>query len=150
MIKYFFIFIWYIGKLVYLYAMRELTFRVWDNVDYMSNSFTFEDLVTGKTSFVKGLPVMQYIGLDDQNGNKIFDGDIIKTHWQHDGATNFDYEIIGEIQYDEGRSEFVIVNEEYRFPLYSWEREQFMDRDNDNEIEVLGNIYENKNLLNEK
>ncbi|WP_339612100.1 hypothetical protein [uncultured Planktosalinus sp.] len=45
--------------------MREIKFRVWDNVDYMSNPFTLQDLQKGKIGFTDECKVMEYTGLKD-------------------------------------------------------------------------------------
>ena len=55
--------------------MRELKFRVWDNVDYMSSDFTLQDLQDKKVGFTNECKVMQFTGFKDKNGNEIFEGD---------------------------------------------------------------------------
>ena len=75
--------------------------------------------------------VGQYTGLHDKNGKKIFEGDIVKSFFvDTDEAGNeiYKYYII-EVKYDE--------------VLCSYKIDKFMN------LEVIGNIYENKELLNE-
>ena len=75
--------------------------------------------------------LMQYTGLHDKNGKEIYEGDIVKSFFvDTDEAGNeiYKYYII-EVKYDE--------------VLCSYKIDKFMN------LEVIGNIYENKELLNE-
>ncbi len=55
---------------------REIKFRVWDNVDYMSSPFTLQNLQERKIQFASDCVVMQFTGLLDKNGKEIYEGDI--------------------------------------------------------------------------
>lgn len=56
---------------------RELKFRVWDNVDYMSKPFTLHSLMNAdRIEFTSDCKVMQYTGLKDKNGKEVYEGDI--------------------------------------------------------------------------
>lgn len=57
--------------------MKDLKFRVWDNVDYMSNTFTLSDVQERKIQFTKDCKVMLFTGLYDANGDEIWEGDIL-------------------------------------------------------------------------
>jgi hypothetical protein len=77
-----------------------------------------------------GEPVMQYTGLKDKNGKEIYEGDVVKCDGEVTAVTYEDY----------GFAPFV-----YQIPnacdAYSeWEYKS---------IEVIGNIYENHELLGE-
>ena len=56
---------------------REIKFRAWDNVDYMSGTFTLKDLQDKKIGFTDECIVMQFTGLQDKNGVDIYFGDTI-------------------------------------------------------------------------
>lgn len=72
--------------------------------------------------------VCQYIGLKDKNGKKIFDGDIIK-NW---------FDEIGSLKYEQKRAAFVVNNLKNVYILWT-----------NKDIEVIGNIFENPELLEE-
>ena len=73
----------------------------------------------------------QYTGLHDKNGKEIYEGDIVKSFFvDTDEAGNEIYKYyIMEVKYDE--------------ILCSYKIDKFMN------LEVIGSIYENKELLNE-
>lgn len=79
--------------------------------------------------------VGQYTGMLDKNGTKIFEGDIIDFLYRSDGD---DY---GIVQYDVDETEFGFV---YNL-IYDGLGRHYCSRD----IEVIGNIYDNPELLEE-
>jgi len=74
--------------------------------------------------------VGQYTGLTDKNGTKIFEGDIVKRHW-------FDRDSIYRIDYDNGLAAF-IGQRDASYTTFDYDAAEF---------EVIGNIYENPELL---
>ena len=89
--------------------------------------------------------LMQYTGLHDKNGKEIYEGDIIEFSYDM-FVGNFDTFVAkGKVVFEEGAF-YVEVFENERttddeaYLLYSI---------NLDTIEVIGNIYENKELLNE-
>ena len=72
--------------------MKALKFRAWDNIDYMSNPFTLEDLQLGIVQFTKDCNVMQFSGLLDCKGKEVYEGDVLRETIEHDmGDENLYY-----------------------------------------------------------
>lgn len=130
--------------------MREILFRgkrktnnewVYGNycgAEYLINEgiehFIIEIPRNGSSSKVIPETVGQYTGLTDKNGNKIFEGDIIKIYL-YDDIRLANYEI-GNIKYDETKARYIFCTEDGCYSI-----------DNSNEYEVIGNIHDNPELL---
>ena len=85
--------------------------------------------------------IMQFFGKKDINGNKLFEGDVFTVNGKYPKY----------IEYDQERSGFCVINiadikdkswrDIKQFPAQNW-----WD-DFKREIEIMGNIYENPELL---
>jgi uncharacterized phage protein (TIGR01671 family) len=117
---------------------REIKFRVWDNqsdfywgqgegMDFKKIAFNFYDSLFEECRLV----FQQYTGLLDKNGVEIYEGDIVKA--TSDQYTNENF--IGKVIFDEGYF-CTWVNENDIRGIWG-----------DDNIEVIGNIFENKDLL---
>lgn len=129
--------------------MREINFRgkrdydgKWIHGAYISYSSINEAqshyiIPKGnRTLFYRVIPetVGQYTGIEDKNGNKIFEGDIVK----YSNILFSDKDIIGEIKYRNGSFDFCDGSDDSSVaPL------GFVFDD----IEIIGNIYDNPELL---
>ena len=123
--------------------MREIKFRFWDKIDkeivveletlfLVSESGEVYQYHEKMLDRVPNLIPMQFTGLEDKNGKEIYEGDIVKSLFRGE-----DKEVIGEIIWVDGG--FFIGYKEFKDDMYAWAFYKVM--------EVIGNIYENKELL---
>lgn len=114
--------------------MREIKFRVWDQTTNTLWSPSMNlTLVGGKATTVDGnFILMQYTGLKDKNGREIYEGDILK-------LTDYDGTDTGYIDYISARFWARMPRKPHDF---MWELNSA-----DTTYEVIGNIYENPDLL---
>lgn len=129
--------------------MREIKFRAWDptykQIFYQDNlrvfhisgrdSWTLEDKVQNKCIAGCGTGIlMQFTGLFDRHGNEIWEGDTVKREGEYKEP------ILREVIYSDGR--FIpLVRVEYGYNA--------IDNFDPSLWEVIGNIYENPELLND-
>ena len=131
--------------------MREIKFRGKSIVEpewvygyyYKTGRFGMicQDKNTLKTT-VNIETVGQYTGLKDTNKKEIYEGDIVKAYiynYERTGGNLDDIEIIGTITYEDC-TWFIEVNKDEEYELF----EMYI---NDDELEVIGNIYANPELL---
>lgn len=114
--------------------MREIKFRAWWVGSKLMESWK-EILRTEPLSMYfepdERTVLMQYTGLKDKNGKEIYEGDIV-------------------LEYESGRGIYGIKYE------VAYEHNGFWLKDRDNEcgfgltddMEIIGNIYENSELIN--
>ena len=116
-------------------------------IDKIQNSYVIVDNQEGIGREVIPETIGQYTGLKDKNGKKIFDGDIVSytaivTEYE-ENTRPYSYKDIfeGEVTYDYG-SFWINDRQLYEIAAYDDEFEP--------EIEVIGNIYDNLDLLKEE
>ena len=113
---------------------REIKFRVWDNVDYMTSTFTLHDLMFSEIEFTTDCPIMQFTGLKDSTGADIYEGDIVIVT---EPASNGMAEIVHN-------PVAVTLHEEiagFNLGYVSNTMENFYD------YEVIGNVHQNPDIL---
>lgn len=118
--------------------MRDIKFRAWDiknNRMLKDATILFDDNWTNPFTD-KDYICMQYTGLKDKNGKEVYEGDIVETNIQ-DGIYEVSY---GEEIFDGAyRYTGIILKGCSEFSTGQKEFSEF--------VEVVGNIYENKELL---
>ena len=126
--------------------MREIKFRAWHKekkimgevlgIDILHKEIFFsnEDVDCYEHTDFKDIELMQYTGLKDKNEKEIYEGDIVKLRANHG---------IGVIKYSDEWGAFVVEYIKPR-PLVVLGMNYYKE-----DIEVIGNIYENSELLGE-
>ena len=121
--------------------MREIKFKVWDKVNkIMVDMHAMEYFAKTETRNQDRFELMQYTGLKDKNGKEIYEGDIIRYldfDMGIEGAGD-EYQNQGIVKYDDNLAMFYVSNRN------EVEMENLWLDDN---LEIIGNIYENKDLL---
>lgn len=122
---------------------REIKFRVWHKEDkkYIYDPIELElimlslDITVNNPSigfaseYFEFFDFQQFTGLTDKKGREIYDGDIVKSvHWNPE---------IMQVCFDRGA-----------FYLAGADRHELADIKYVSEFEVIGNIYENPDLIN--
>lgn len=87
------------------------------------------------------IELMQSTGLKDKYGKEVFEGDIINYKYGRHTSTQF------VVKYDEFQATFVVVDN-HNDLVYTFR--ELADYIQLNSLEVIGNIYENKELLEEE
>lgn len=124
--------------------MRELKFRAWDKLDkeFAHNIDCLLDISVAERVFALDdeggeLIIEQCTGVKDRDGKEIYEGDIVKARWYR--AKNARLNTEGEIKFGDGW--FYIKDDpdgqdRLGVPIH-----------NCYDIEVIGNIHENPELL---
>lgn len=129
--------------------MREFKFRIWDmdreamlgsqHVIFYDGDFyeNYRDLEDGIP--IENIAVMQSAGLKDKNGVQIFEGDIVSMVVFEDNA-----EYLGDVVFENGCFclNISLDGTEYKITALEWKETETI-------ITVIGNIYENPDLLEE-
>lgn len=126
--------------------MREIKFRAWNEVEEKMYNW-YEFLNTNmKNTFIApestAIILMQYTRLKDKNEKEIYEGDIVKydEFWEGDCHYNSG---VGQILWDDEETGFYLTAKDTSFiDLFNLTRNL--------DAEVIGNIYENPELLEDK
>ena len=127
--------------------MREIKFKAWHKeekimgevlgIDILHKEIFFsdEDVDCYEHTDFKDIELMQYTGLKDKNNKEIYEGDIVKLRTNHGIGVVKNYDEWGAfvVEYIKPRPLAVLGTNYYK-----------------EDIEVIGNIYENPELLGEK
>lgn len=134
---------------------RDIKFRLWSKIgkkfietdnpdlDFVinNNGYLYSiEYCYGETCILPQMDteVLQFTGLKDRNGKEIYEGDILKYNFPYDGRLKH----VSPVKFLETEASFGI-KDRYgnEIPLYTISANNY--------FEVIGNIYENKNLLEE-
>ena len=122
--------------------MREIKFRAWDTKNnvmydeaYLSNRDTatcYLNIGDSRASYFDGgrAELMQYTGLKDKNGKEIYEGDIVA----------LDNDPIAPVTFEDGSFQLIALRSQGRSPFIQERAKRY---------EVIGNIFEDKDLLND-
>lgn len=83
--------------------------------------------------------LMQSTGIKDKNGKEIFEGDIVKFHDEYQSYT-------GVVTYMDTYASFVVMDKDVHEYTFEYIEEWYCLL---SELEVIGNIYKNTELLGE-
>ena len=118
--------------------MREIKFRAWDKTNkkmYKHEEIYIWDRFMKDDMSFQYAPLMQYTGLKDRNGKEIYEGDIVEYDDFSMGIylTREQPKIRSEVRYNDRTCGFKITGKFFGFK--------------GEKVEVVGNIYENPELL---
>ena len=127
--------------------MREIKFRIWVKekkaifevvlINYVSKKVTYllervGHLLSIRDAKFNDVELMQYTGLKDKNNKEIYEGDIIFLHGSK-------YKVIFKTE----GARFVLRNDEFELEI------TFINNNNER-MEIIGNIYENPELMEDE
>ncbi len=117
---------------------RPIKFRAWNDMGIMQYGEGSQGLFLNM-ALLRQLPLMQFTGLLDKNGKEIYEGDILKPLNNHK-FKHVPEKLRCEVTWKKGHPGF-FLNDNMNDGEYT------LTTFNAKHWEVIGNIYENKDLL---
>lgn len=131
---------------------RVIKFRAWDGYSMLKDVQTWTDDFTdmlnetfkmwANPELSQHLELMQFTGLLDKNGKEIYEGDIVKSRYNYQVIFEHGAFYLYHLEHknwDGKNLQWGLLNRMYDSDM----KDLFKD------FEVIGNIYENKDLLND-
>ena len=137
---------------------REIKFRIWDieNKEMLKvQELDFEPTFYGGRIAIRpdqyndyfdteDMILMQYTGLHDKNGKELYEGDIVKITNKNSKVISMK-PIIADIEWSEEYLTYTLITTSVKDAF-----ESLKDYLDEYDIEVIGNIYDNPELLGGK
>lgn len=117
---------------------RQIKFRMWDGKMMFSDGIINYDNAIDAHNSEDGIDLMQYIGLKDKNGKEIYEGDILREPQN----TSYKFRGTGKVVYESDYGGFAVVGSYHKN-----QHHELLTCDVAHDCEVIGNIYENPDLL---
>ena len=131
--------------------MREIKFRSWCKRD--EGYFDFFELFQVNSGTLMDIEseeyIQQYTGLKDCKGVEIYEGDIMKETWgtiDDPQTTIVGHVVFGELAISTGSMGHGMGSGTFRAASF-YIQGKYMPRELSKRYEIIGNIYENKELL---
>lgn len=131
---------WNKEKNIMVYNNEDDTYGYWDGC-CNSNVGMVNEILNSK--YYEGYEFMQFTGLYDKNGKEIYEGDVVLYEdWEmaYEGGGNDSFINKGIIEYVECNCCFNVTERQ------TVELQDVLYKDNES-LEVIGNIYDNPELL---
>jgi len=124
--------------------MKTIKFRAWDK---LNNEFVCSSWLIGNFNYAiktNEIAIMQFTGLLDKEGVEIYEGDILKETF---GRDNNHYWLF-EVRFGSFDNKMTYEDAIRGCGFYGYKEEEHLDDlSNVEDFEVIGNIYENPELV---
>jgi uncharacterized phage protein (TIGR01671 family) len=134
---------------------RKIKFRAYGGTEYSDwqevMQYDFDIVASDGEIFYGGeakpeWKLMQFTGLKDKNGKDVYEGDCLG-YLTHNGEV----ELEGEVEWDKDTASFILIARDVRREILNkmtfWNQNSYYNYRDIKSFMVIGNIYENPELL---